>query len=243
MDINPLKYLGELLFFGSVNPHPELSTSLFFMLTQLVFFLNSTQFANQHTINIGHHCLYVKHQINFFSRRLVRFAAAVQLGQKRTIVRSVFCWKCGGCQTGDEAERQQRAAHCEVPRYRTIVKSEARQTKFPSFPAGSGTNNSSLSHPAASGTEQLFVLPAGISSRANKWCEQRAWQKPVRAAPTPNKSESPSPKARLVKPDDLRDTEHTKRKRYFWACMLSCSISIGSLWVFVASFMRFWASV
>ena len=29
MDINPLKYLGELLFFGSVNPHPELSTSLF----------------------------------------------------------------------------------------------------------------------------------------------------------------------------------------------------------------------
>jgi len=144
-----------------------------------------------------------------------------------------------GKQAGDEAERQQRAA----TRYRTIVKSEVRQIKFTSFPAGSGTNNSSLSRPAASGTEQLFVLPAGISSRANKWCEQRAWQKPVRAAPTPNKSESPSPKARLVKPDDLRDTEHTKCKRYFWAFMLSCSISIGSLWVFVASFMRFWASV
>ena len=138
-----------------------------------------------------------------------------------------------------EAERQQRAA----PRYRTIVKSEVRKTSLPSFPAGSGTNNSSLSHPAASCTEQLFVLPAGISSSANKWCEQKAWQKPVRAALTPNKSESPSPKARLVKPDDLRDTEHTKCKRYLWAFMLSCSISIGSLWVFVASFMRFWASV
>ena len=144
-----------------------------------------------------------------------------------------------GKQTGDEAERQQRAA----PRYRTIVKSEVRKTKLPSCPAGSGTNNSSLSHPAASGTEQLFVLPAGISSRANKWCEQEAWQKLIRAALTPNKSESPSPKARLVKPDDLRDTEHTKCKRYLWAFMLSCSISIGSLWVFVASFMRFWASV
>ena len=122
---------------------------------------------------------------------------------------------------------------------RTIVQG----ARSPSFPAGSGTNNSSLSHPAASCTEQLFVLPAGISSRANKWCEQRAWQKLFRAAPTPNKSESPSPKARLVKPDDLRDTEHTKCKRYLWAFMLSCSISIGSLWVFVASFMRFWASV
>ena len=49
-----------------------------------------------------------------------------------------------GKQTGDEAERQQRAA----PRYRTIVKSEVRKTKLPSCPAGSGTNNSSLSHPA-----------------------------------------------------------------------------------------------
>ncbi len=232
MDINPLKYLGELLFFGSVNPHPELSTSFFFMLTQLVFFLNSTQFANQHTINIGHHCLYVKHQINFFFKKISSVRSCFKLGQKRTIVRSGFS---RGCQAGDEAERQQRAA----PRYRTIVKSEVRKTKLPSFPAGSGTNNSSLLHPAASGTEQLFVLPAGISSRANKWCEQRAWQKPVRAAPTPNKSESPSPKARLVKPDDLRDTEHTKCKRYLWAFMLSCSISIGSLWVFVASFMRF----
>ena len=151
---------------------------------------------------------------------------------------SSFCLLLGE-QAGDEAERQQRAA----PRYRTIVKSEVRKIKLPSFPAGSGTNNSSLSHPAASCTEQLFVLPAGISSRANKWCEQRAWQKLFRAAPTPNKSESPSPKARLVKPDDLRDTEHTKCKRYFWAFMLSCSISIGSLWVFVAIFMRFWATV
>ena len=64
----------------------------------------------------------------------------------------------------------------------------------------------------------------------------------VWATPTPNKSESPSPTTRLVKPDPPRLTEHTKCRRYFVGVTLLCSIVCGSLWVFVAIFMRFCAT-
>lgn len=74
---------------------------------------------------------------------------------------------------------------------------------------------------------------------AERTIQQKARQKPVRQAPTPNKSESESPTG---KSDPPLLTEHTKCMRYFWVFMLSCSIVSGSSWVFVATFMRFCAS-
>ena len=76
---------------------------------------------------------------------------------------------------------------------------------------------------------------------AERTMKQKARQKPVRKAPTPNKSESES-ESPTGKSDPPLLTEHTKCMRYFWVFMLSCSIVSGSSWVFVATFMRFCAS-
>jgi len=111
--------------------------------------------------------------------------------------------------------------------YRTIVKSEARQHQFARL---------------ASGQERTIVhfhtRPQAPPNKRKKKSRGTA----VWATPTPNKSESPSPTARLVKPDPPRLTEHTKCRCYFVGVTLLCSIVCGSLWVFVATFMRFCAT-
>ena len=112
--------------------------------------------------------------------------------------------------------------------YRTIVKSEARQHQFAQLGQRPGANNYS------------FLLEAAWRNTEQK--KKRSKGTAVWATPTPNKSESPSPTARLIKPDPPRLTEHTKCRRYFVGVTLLCSIVCGSLWVFVAIFMRFCAT-
>ena len=173
----------------------------------------------------------------FFFKKISSVCSCVQLGSKRTIVRSGFT---PGLQAGDE----ENGAACVALRYRTIVKSEVRKKQ--NFPASRLVLEQTIVHfhtrPQAAPNNYSFYHLGSRPERTNGADKERgrSYSEQLR---TPNKSESPSPKARLVKPDDLRDTEHTKCMRYLWAFMLSCSISIGSLWVFVASFMRFWASV
>ena len=93
----------------------------------------------------------------------------------------------------------------------------------------------------AARSEQLFVLTTPSRKNAEQK-KKKSRGTAVWATPTPNKSESPSPTARLVKPDPPRLTEHTKCRRYFVGVTLLCSIVCGSLWVFVAIFMRFCAT-
>ena len=87
-------------------------------------------------------------------------------------------------------------------------------------------NNYSLRQLASSPTEQRT---------------KKARQKPVRRS----RHTEQCPKVRVRSPilevRPRRKTEHTKCFCYFAGITLSCSISNGSLWDFVATFMRFCA--
>ena len=96
------------------------------------------------------------------------------------------------------------------PEYRTIV---SPSPTFHRHPAGEAANNSSRCSKtqlaAACVSEQLFDLTGRRPGhRTNKLIMRE--EHGHRASPTPNKSESPSPKARLVKSDTQRLTEHAK---------------------------------
>ena len=139
----------------------------------------------------------------------------------RTIIRS-------------ELQRARRASTLK----RTIVQGARRRNSEQHV----RTNNNSYSS-LLPGRHRTIIRHTSLIRQlhAERTMQQKARQKPVRQAPTPNKSESES-ESPTGKSDPPRMTEHTKCMRYFWVFMLSCSIVSGSSWVFVATFMRFCAS-
>ena len=125
-------------------------------------------------------------------------------------------------------------------RERTIV----RGARSPSWEAGSGANNSSFF--TQQHAYRTIIRHASLALEEHRTKEKKKQRhgspRSTNTEQSESESDNPTPTPQLVKPDPARLTEHTKCWRYFVGVTLLCSIVCGSLWVFVAIFMRFCAT-